>query len=227
MPSGIRVSGRGSRPYRKYRPLPALILITLLGGFSLFVWFKALHDDADIDAAVRCDPPAAPPAGVTYTSAGHGALNDVNPIPPDRVAFRVLNASQARGQAAIITEELRQLGFSQAGKPADDPAYENRSANCRGQIRYGDNGAPAARTLSLLDGCIELIKDNRKDASVDLAIGTQFGSVLPQREAMQILDELAAWSEERRGQGSGELAAGDSGPEIEPTLLQAARSTSC
>lgn len=227
MPSGIRVSGRSGRPYRKYRPLPALILITLLGGFSLFVWFKALHDEADIDAAVRCDPPASPPAGVTYTAAGHDALDDVNPIPPDKVAFRVLNASQARGQAAIITEELRQLGFTQAGKPTDDAAYADRAANCRGQIRYGDNGAPAARTLSLLDGCVELIKDNRKDASVDLAIGTQFGSVMPRPEAQQILDELATWSEEHRGQGGGELAAGDSGPEIEPSLLQAARPSSC
>ncbi|MGH3451198.1 MAG: envelope integrity protein Cei [Haloechinothrix sp.] len=227
MPSGTGFGGRTSRPYRKYRPLPMLILIALLGFVSVFVWLKALANSADIEAAVRCDPPARAPSGVVYTPMSHDALDDVTPIPPDKVAVQVLNAGDARGQASLTTEALRQLGFSQVGKPANDPAYEDRTAHCRGQIRYGENGASAARTVSLIDPCVELIKDNRKDATVDLAIGTAFGDVRPQPEARTVLEQLSSWSQERKGTGGGELSTGDKAPSIDPDLLEAAHTATC
>lgn len=204
-----------------------LILIALLGFVSIFVWLKALATSADIDEAVRCDPPAAPPAGVRFTSVGHDALDGVTPIPPGKVAVQVLNASGARGQASLTTEALRQLGFTQVAAPDNDPAYEGRTANCRGQIRYGENGASAARTLSLIDPCVELIKDNRKDTSVDLAIGTGFGDVVPRPEARRVLEQLSSWSQQSRTSNGSELSTGEKAPRIDPSLLEAARSASC
>lgn len=227
MRSGIGNQGREVRPYRKYRPLPALLLISLLGVFSLFVWLKAINGSNDINEAVRCDPPATPPPGMTYTSVGYTALDGIDPIPPNKIAVRVLNAGGARGQAAITTEALRHLGFSEIGKPANDPAYEDRTANCRGQIRYGENGASAARTLSLVDPCVELIKDSRKDASVDFAIGTAFTDVLPPQESREVLQRLSSWAKDRSGTGDSELATGENGPQIDDSLLSAAREANC
>lgn len=227
MSSGIGWTQGGSRPYRKYRPLPALIVIALLGAVSVFVWFKALGQAVDVNEAIQCNPPASPPPGMMFTPVGHDALDNVSPIPPNKVNVQVLNASKAKGQAAIVSEELRQLGFSKIARPDDDPAYENRKADCRGQIRYGENGERAARTLSLIDSCVELIKDNRKDASVDLAIGTAFGDVAPRAEARKVFEQLTAWSERNSGRGGSELAASTKVPELSKDLLDSARGTEC
>lgn len=226
MSAGIGFSGRKSRPYRKHRPLPAVFLVTLLGVASLYVWFSVFEDADDIDEAIRCQPPASAPPGAHYTSVGHDALDDVTPVPPSKVAVQVLNAGNLRGEAAITTAELRQLGFTQVAEPANDPAYENRTANCEGQIRFGDNGAAAARTLSLIDTCLELVNDGRKDATVDLSIGTQFTDVMPRREAVEVLDQLSAWAKRNSARGSSELAS-NSVPDIDAELLEAARPPAC
>lgn len=219
--------GREKRPYRKYRPLPALIMIAILGGASAIIWLKVLNDSGDIDEAIRCNPPASPPPGMTYTAVAHDALDDVDPIPPDQVDVRVLNASGKRGQAALVTESLRQLGFSDINKPRNDKAYENRDKpGCRGQIRFGENGEAAARTLSLVDSCVELIKDDRKNASVDLAIGADFNDVRPRREAVTAFEALNKWSEKYGGRSS-ELSAGKGAPPLSSDLLDAARSETC
>ena len=225
VPSGI--TGRDIRPYRKYRPLPALILIVLLGGASALIWFKVLNDGNDIDEAIRCNPPASAPPGMVYTSLSHDALDHVDPIPPGDVAVRVLNASGKRRQAALVSESLRNIGFTKVGKPANDKAYENREKPaCRGQIRFGQNGEAAARTLSLIDSCVELIKDGRKGATVDLAIGEDFVDIRPRREALAALEALAQWAEKHSSRSS-ELSANDKAPQLSQELLAAARSSNC
>ncbi|MPY77514.1 MAG: envelope integrity protein Cei [Actinophytocola sp.] len=225
VPSGIGFSGRVSRPYRKRRPLPALVLVALLGAASLYVWFSVFAEADDINQEIACHPPASAPPGMEYTSVGHDALDDVTPIPPSKVPVQVLNAGELRGEAGITTAELRQFGFTQVATPANDPAYKNRTANCEGQIRFGDNGAAAARTLSLIDTCLELVNDGRKDATVDLAIGTQFTDVMPRDEAVEVLDQLSAWAK-RSTRGNSELAS-NSQPDIDEDLLEAARPKSC
>jgi hypothetical protein len=226
--SGFGHARSGSRPYRRHRPIPALVVIAALGLGAVFVWVQALEGTVDIDEKVRCDPAPTPPEGVTFTSVGHDALDDITPIPPDKVPVTVLNASDARGQAAITSEALRQLGFSQVDKPDNDPAYEGATANCRGQLRYGENGEAAARTLSLVDPCMELIRDTRKDSSVDLAIGTGFGDVAPRRAAREILDQLSAWSQREGDDAGSELANNDDAPpRIDADLLSEARSAHC
>jgi hypothetical protein len=222
VPSGL--AGREVRPYRKYRPLPALIMIVVLAGVSAVIWFQALSGGTDVDEAIRCNPPASPPPGVSYTPVSHDALDDVAPIPPDRVEVRVLNASGKRGQAALVSESLRQLGFTNTNKPGNDKAFQNREAPaCRGQIRFGANGEAAARTLSLVDSCVELIRDGRTDASVDLAIGGDMNDVTPRQEAITALEILAKWS--ASNPSSSELSA-KKAPQI-GELLGAARGTNC
>src|SRR5438270_2204209 len=104
--SGIGDRNRKSRGYRRRRPLPALIFIGVLGLVAVVIWVRAITSKADLDAAIRCAPDPTPPPGTTYTSLSHTALDDTAPIPPGRVAVRVLNAGQHRGAAAITTEGL-------------------------------------------------------------------------------------------------------------------------
>jgi hypothetical protein len=208
--------------------LPALIVIGVLGLGAVFVWVNAIVSRADIDATIKCDPPPTPAAGVTYTSLGHGALDDRAPIPPDKVAVKVLNASKTRGQGGIVTESLRSLGFTQIANPEDDPAYPgDTKATCRGEIRFGENGASAARTLSLLVPCAELIKDNRQDATVDLALGTTFGDLRPTAAASQLIGQLKTWSQQHQGSGGGEQSAGTSAPALDQAALASARNVTC
>ncbi|WP_410639948.1 envelope integrity protein Cei [Amycolatopsis sp. lyj-346] len=227
MASGNGIGDRGTRPYRKHKPLPALIVIGVLAVGAIVVWVNAAIGKGDIDEAVKCDPPASPPPGVTFSTLPHNALDDRVPIPPDKVAYRVLNASGSRGQGGITTTALRELGFSGAAEPANDPAYENREAKCRGQIRFGENGVTAARTLSLVVPCAELVQDNRKDASVDVVTGTLFGDLRPRAEARQVITQLADWSKAHQGGGGNEQSAGAKAPVVDQTLLASARDAAC
>ncbi|MEV6877329.1 envelope integrity protein Cei [Amycolatopsis sp. NPDC051128] len=226
MASGNGIGDRGTRPYRKHKPLPALIVIGVLALGAIIVWVNAAVGKGDVDEAVRCDPPASPPPGVTFSTLPHGALDDRAPIPPDKVAYRVLNASGTRGQGGITTTALRELGFTGAAEPANDPAYDKREAKCRGQIRFGENGGPAARTLSLVVPCAELVQDNRKDASVDVVTGTLFGDLRPRAEARRIITQLADWSKTHQA-GGNEQSAGAKAPVVDQTLLASARDVEC
>jgi hypothetical protein len=225
--SGNGIGDRGARPYRRHKPLPALIVIGVLALGAIIVWINAAVGKGDVDEAVRCDPPASPPPGVTFSTLPHNALDDRAPVPPDKVPVKVLNASSTRGQGSITTTALHELGFTNTGEPANDPAYENREAKCRGQIRFGENGITAARTLGLVVPCAELVQDNRKDTSVDLVTGTNFGDIRPRAEARQILTQLAEWSKAHQGGGGNEQSAGAQAPVIDQTLLASARDVQC
>jgi hypothetical protein len=225
--SGNGIGDRGAKPYRKRNPLPALIVIGVLALGAVIVWVNVVASNADIEAKIRCDPPPAPQPGVTYTPQAHNALDDRAPVPPDKVALQVLNGSQIRGQGGIVTSTLKEMGFTQALEPSTDPAYEKIEAKCRGQIRFGENGAAAARTLSLVVPCAELVKDNRKDASVTLTTGTLLGDIRPKAEARQVLDQLTQWSKAQQGSGGGEQSAGGGAPVIDQALLKAAREVPC
>lgn len=223
--SGIGFGNRRKRGYRRRRPLPLLVFVALLAVVAMVVWVRAITSRTDVDELLRCSPAAVVPAGTSFTTLGHGALDDTAPVPPDRVAVRVLNASQSRGQGAITTEALRELGFTQIGAPDNDPAYPDQEAKCHGQLRFGDDGMAAARTVSLIVPCVELVKDSRQDASVDLAIGASFGEVRPTQQARQALQQLQAWEAAHPG-GGNEQSAGTP-PAIDPNLLAAARDVSC
>lgn len=227
MASGNGFGERGTPAYRKRRPLPALIVIAVLGLGAVVVWVHAIVSTSDINDAIRCEPAPTPPAGVTYTPLDHNALDDRVPVPPDKIALKVLNASSTRGQGSITTESLRALGFSQIAEPANDPVYPKQDSKCHGQIRFGENGTSAARTLSLVAPCVQLVKDNRKDATVDLSLGSNFGDVAPNSAAQQILDQLKTWSSAHASAGGGEQSAGAPAPTLDPALLTAARSVTC
>lgn len=227
-------SGSGSSRYRRRRPLPALVLLVVLAVTAVFVWSRVLDQAGDVDAAIRCNPPgnvpsASPdgtPAPALGTVLAHDALDRTDPVPVNEVHFRVFNASTQRNQARFVATTLVELGLQQAAEPDNDPVYPAQDMTCRGQIRFGAPGAGAARTLSLLEPCMELVRDDRQDATVDIAVGKKFSEVKPNTDARKVMDQLAAWAEQQPDQQGGQVAEAGP-PSLDPANLAAARDVHC
>lgn len=232
-PGPYPVSARQPVRFRRRRPLPAISLIVVLGAVATIVWLRTL-DTTESKLSSTCAPPGAttsssggPPVAPTTsgTLLAANALDSVEPLPPDAVKVKVLNANGKRGQASLISAELSSdLGFAIASAPGNDPVYPASDLNCHAQIRFGDNGAAAARTLSLVVPCAELIKDARPDNTVDLALGQQFESLRPSTAAKQVLRSLTDLAERPPDPSGGQQAAV---PTVDPSLIASARHATC
>lgn len=226
--------GRDRSPeYRRRRPLPAAVLLAVLAVAATIVWFRVLHPGA-ANTAISCDPPGSPPSpisGQPPTTLGQPLANDgldrTPPLPPAQAQVRVVNASTQRGQAAEVTEALRQLGFGQIAPPGNDPLYTAGDLSCRAQIRFGQQGMSAARTLSLAEPCAQLVKDNRQDATVDLALGKKFDSLRPKSNVTSLLQQLNQWAAEHPEVQGGLQANPTAQPDLDPRQLAEARQVSC
>ncbi|WP_439664469.1 envelope integrity protein Cei [Lentzea sp. HUAS TT2] len=232
-------------PYKRRRPVPALVLFAVLLVSSVFVWVKVLGNASDVDAAIKCNAPgnvvatsataaADPAAGQEQTAPPpalgtvleHDALDRTNPAPVGDVNFKVVNASTQRNHAKAVATMFTELGLKQAAEPGNDLIYPAGDMNCRGQIRFGAPGASAARTLSLLEPCLELVRDDRQDATVDISIGKKFDEVKPNSNARKVLDQLKEWAEQQPEQQGGQVAAA-APPTLNADNLAGARDVSC
>jgi hypothetical protein len=228
--AGNVMRGQGQR-YRKRRPLPAFLLILILGVAATVVWLKVMNSDSEVTGAQHCDPPpkATATAGQPVPTLGKAlentALDRTEPAAPSSALVRVVNASGQRGQARLVTETLRGLGFTQVGDPANDVLYGEKMA-CRAQIRFGAQGTAAARTLSLLEPCAELIRDERQDATVDVALGEKFDDLHPNRAARTLLEQLNDFAKQNPP-AQGGLQSNSAQPKLDATLLSAARNVKC
>lgn len=164
--------------------MPAVLLAVILTAVAALIWLPVLHQTES----------GCPDTATQATSSQRLAadsLDTVAPAPPQLVRVQVLNANGVLGEAAIVDAELAQLGFASTTTPANDPLYPAFDLRCYGQIRFGAAGRAAARTLSLVLPCAELVRDIRPDAVVDLALGTQFTAVAPNAAARTVLLGLA------------------------------------
>ncbi|MFI9386085.1 envelope integrity protein Cei [Kutzneria sp. NPDC052558] len=236
MTAPVGVRGKAKPLYRKRRPWPALVLFVLLVVVAGFVWVKVINTDDDVDAAVRCNAPGPLPAGATPPATpapklgavlSHDALDKTAPAPAAQVQVRVYNGGETRNQAAIVNSAVLQAGFASAGDPAPDPVYPASDLNCRGQIRFGPNGASGARTLSILEPCAELVRDERQDATVDLVVGKKYDEFRVNASAKQVLQELAQWAQKQPQAQGGQLSQPTGQAPIDADLINAARSVHC
>ncbi len=106
--------------------------------------------------------------------ADPNSLTGVRPADPAVVTLQVFNASTARGQAKTVTNDLRAAGFTSILGGANDPLYPAHDLVCTAQIRYGQAGTAAARTVLLVEPCAQLVLDDRISDSVDLALGNGY-----------------------------------------------------
>lgn len=203
---------RGRRPgYRKRRPLPAISILVLLCIVAIVVWVTAISSTGGKEDAAGCPVPADGSIGKPVAS---NALNNVQPVAPGQAPLKVLNAADERGAATMVDTVLEQLGFAKAASPSNDPAYQQSPLECHGQIRFGEAGKAAARTLSLVDPCTQLVRDDRADGTVDFVIGQKFDDLRPSEASRKVINQLKA------------IAAGDAEGPIDQKLLKQARDTS-
>ncbi|AWH92018.1 envelope integrity protein Cei [Dietzia lutea] len=174
--------------FRLRTPYVLFVIVALILG--ALVWAAALRGDDAATQAVACPlPPAAEEEGLEEESVD--ALDQVEPALLTDTRIRVLNANGQSGQAGAVAAELAERGFQPAGSDAigNDPVY-GQALECHGQIRYGDAGRAAARSLSLAAPCMQLVTDGRTDGTVDLALGTTFSRLSDSTAAVGALDEL-------------------------------------
>jgi hypothetical protein len=174
---GTAFDKRG-RPFRRRNYLPGILLFITLAVVTLLVWVMALNQPVDVHEAAACNapPPAADPSAPAQQLGEQLSRSTMTEVTPAKLAdtkIRVLNASGQGGQAAEVASELRDLGYAEP-VAANDTVYANARLECQGQIRFGPSGRAAAAAVWLVAPCTELFQDQRSDATVDLAIGTEF-----------------------------------------------------
>ncbi|WP_182347632.1 envelope integrity protein Cei [Tomitella gaofuii] len=211
--NGHSTDWRG-RPFRHRNRLPALIVAIVLVILVAIVWTVAFNTDGKDAAAAACNPPD--PGGAPLGHKADGSLRDVDPAPLADTRIRVFNANGQSGQAAHVAAGLSDIGFHPAADNAvaNDPVYLNQTLQCQGQIRYGENGAATASALWLVVPCAELIRDDRTDATVDLALGTLFHDLSTNSDAEAVLKALR-------------VAPGGSAPAVDPALIAGAHDVRC
>jgi LytR cell envelope-related transcriptional attenuator len=180
------------RPFRRRNFVPGICMFAALAVVTLVVWVFALSRPADVEEAAACNPPAES-ADPTQTDLGEQVTRaDMTEVDPANLAdtrIRVLNASGQGGQAAEVAGQLRDLGFSEP-TAENDPLYANNRLACQGQIRFGPSGRTAAAAVWLVAPCVELFQDQRPDAIVDLAIGTEFTELASSDDIEAVLASL-------------------------------------
>lgn len=177
------------RPYRRRNARPLLATLAVLAVLAAGTWGYVMLDALSGAGTVSCNTPAAGSAGTVLDS---DALAGVAPVAPTAVRATVLNAGGQRGHANLVAAQLGDLGFGQAGRPDNDAFYPEGDLDCYGQLRFGQAGESGASTLALVLPCLELIRDQRADDSVDVAIGSGFTDVKPTKEVRDALEALAA-----------------------------------
>ncbi|GAA4704705.1 envelope integrity protein Cei [Pseudonocardia yuanmonensis] len=207
----------GLRPYQRRRTRPVAITVAALAVAALVTWTIVFFNSAAESGLAACNTPAAGSAGNVLDS---DALAAAAPAPPAAVRATVLNAGGQRGQANLVAAQLGDLGFGEARQPDNDPLYPNGDLECHGQLRFGQAGEGAAATLQLVLPCLELVRDERGDDSVDVAVGSGFTDVNPGRSVRDALEQLGA-------PGSGETGEGQqvAAPQLDPQVLAEARDT--
>jgi hypothetical protein len=217
------------RPYQRRRRGPVAVIVAVLAVAAIATWATVLSTASDGFGDGTCPPPAA--GAVPGETVERSAFYTVQPAPLASVRVLVTNGGGQRGQANLVAAELAELGFAEAGPPANDSYYPDGDLECSGQLRFGPAGEPAAATLALVLPCVELVRDTRAEDTVDLTVGTAFGDLSPSRAAKDALAQLSANNGGSDGATNADPSAPDAAPPpvptVDPTLLEQLRESSC
>ncbi|ANY08727.1 envelope integrity protein Cei [Pseudonocardia sp. HH130630-07] len=203
---------RAERPYERRRTRPILITSAVLAVVVAATWTVVLSSASEGPSTTACPAPAA--GALPGAELDRAEFASIAPATPRDVRFQVLNAGGQRGQANLVSAQLRDLAFGEANTPGNDPAFPDGDLGCIGQLRFGPDGGPGAATLSLALPCMELVRDDRPGGTVDVVVGTAFTDVAPGRAARDALDQLAS-------------PGNEGGAQADPGLLEQARADTC
>ncbi|GAA3039144.1 envelope integrity protein Cei [Gordonia defluvii] len=220
------------RQFRRRVPTPAIIATAILAAFGTLVWAIALTGGDAPRVPVDCNQPssavgnpspaphggpARPGPAPKLTAMNRDEMLDVAPAALATFGVRVLNASNQRGKAQSVSDELANQGFApvQDNAVGDDALYPNRDLNCVGQIRFGEAGKASAAALWLAVPCAQLVMDGRAGTDVDLALGEYFTGTEQSADAQAALEALR--SADPRNPKTG----------VDPALLRAVHANTC
>jgi len=117
-----------------------------------------------------------PPTPVAWACSPGRTASGV-PLPaPITVRVNVYNATSRQGLAASLAQDLRDQGFVVA-KVGNDPRH--RMIVGRGEIRYGRAGELAAQLARPRMAWARLVRQHRRDATIDLVAGYGFEALRP------------------------------------------------
>lgn len=213
--AAVDSSGERARGYGTRRPMRAVGLAVILATAAGLVWVSVLHQTEN---GCQSAEPADAAQVASIQRLPTDGLDAVAPAPPQFTRVQVFNANGVVGEATVVDNALAQLGFAPTTTPANDPLHPALDLHCYGEIRFGTAGQAAARTLSLVLPCAELVRDIRPDAEVDLALGTKFIALRPNNAARTALLDLAGLGNSvPAGSSRGGLAAQAEPPATDQT----------
>jgi len=201
----------GFGEYRRRNLLPAVLIVVVLVVAGIVTWTVVLTNSSSSETTACNLPP-----GRGGTLLPRTTLDSTEAAAPGDVRVTVFNGAGQRGQAQLAAVELGELGIAEAAPPDNDPLFPAQDLTCVGQIRYGPSGAAAARTLSLVVPCAELVEDGRPTDDVGLALGSDFREATP---GQGVTDALRGLS---RAASDGAPVAG-----TDPATLSALRDVDC
>jgi hypothetical protein len=170
--------GVGARAVRRpsaRRTFGSLLVATVLAAVAAGGWWWWTERASSPPAgSSRAGATASCPAVTTAPAAPAATTVRVN----------VFNATERRGLAAAVASQLRRRGF-RVGKIANDPA--KRPVAGVAEVRSSVAGAAAARTVAAQIGRYVAVRDQRRDATVDLVLGSSFTALRPPAAARAAL----------------------------------------
>jgi hypothetical protein len=92
-------------------------------------------------------------------------------LKPSQIKVNVYNASKRNGLARKVAGEMKDRGFV-VGSIANDPL--RHTVRTTAEVRYGSKGKAGAQLVSAEVPGAKLVADKRKDASVDLVLGSTY-----------------------------------------------------
>jgi hypothetical protein len=167
-----RVRRRGRRRSSRVGLVLLLVLATAVGLY----WFVLRDTGAD---TVTAKPgPSCPAASPTPSAAA-----------ASQVRVNVYNATEERGLASKVADQLRKRGFH-VGKVDNDPA--KRTVTGVAEVRSSKVGTAAARTVGAQVYRFVTVPDQRPDATVDLVLGVSFKALRSTEQASAALSPTSA-----------------------------------
>jgi hypothetical protein len=153
---GSKQARRRGRSRRGGRVVLAVLIVATVVAAGAAWWWNSDRGDKPTAAPRPTCPPTQSAPPVVAARAVH---------------LNVYNATKRRGLAGEVAKQLRKRGFVVA-KIENDPT--NRTVTGIAEVRANPSSGAAVRTVGAQVASFVAVRDQRKDASVDLVLGAAF-----------------------------------------------------
>jgi hypothetical protein len=153
---------RQRRRRRQRVTMTVIVLLVVATGVGAYAYEQGWFDKPSADVAVAPVPPCPSPTATSLTAAD--------------VKVNVYNSTSRNGLASTVAAALGKRSFT-IGTVANDPLHAHVPGTAL--VRYGSEGAEAAKVLTAQVPKATMRRDKRKGATVDLVLGDAFQRLTP------------------------------------------------